>query len=89
MRTARFCGSGGTPDTLPSRYSTRDALPSGYPTPPPWRDIEPVTRKVSRTRDSMSPFNRLTDACENITFPQLSFFILFFLRDVFSADQKQ
>ena len=57
----------GIPYPLQKRPGTRDTLPlkrtwyQGYP-PPPW--------KRPGTRDTYPP-NRMTDTCENITFPQL------------------
>ena len=79
MRTARFCSSG-----VGSRYTLTpkkpylqilyplDTLHPRYPTPP------------ERTWDQISPtsVNKLTDTCENITFPQL------LLRAVISINLK-
>ena len=55
------------PDTLPLQYPTPDILS-------PRKDMGPeipYLQKEHGTRDTLPPANRLTDAYENITFPQL------------------
>ena len=72
MRTARFCSSGGytlhpwMPDS-PMPYSP-DTLPLSLDTLPLMPQIPPP-RKGPDTRDNPPP--EQTDACKNITFPQL------------------
>ena len=86
MRTARFCSFTGvyptppvtlslgypTPDTLALNTLPLGCLPLGYPTPTldtlvPGKNMGPGTKDTL----PLSHVNRLTDTCENITFPQL------------------
>ena len=61
-----------------SRMRTTHPLPwGGLPLdrdPPPWTETPPGQRLPPWTEDP--PVNRITDKCKNITFPQLSLWVV-------------
>ena len=68
MRTARFCGSGGAGgrELVPGRCGPDGVWSQGRYSSSGWGIVPGALWEGTR-----SPVNRLTDTCENITFPQL------------------
>ena len=85
LHTARFCGSEvgflKTATFVVPRYDIypldTHTLPSRYPIPGNKHGVIEATASYTTlpkglgTRDILPPFDRMTQACENITFPQL------------------
>ena len=71
MRTARSSGrpgGGGSPPDTPREQTPQEQTPPGADTPPGSRH---PPEQTPREQTPPPPVNRITDACENMTLPQL------------------